>query len=54
MSTSPDSSWSSALRNCARSVLAPLAVSRNTFSAPAARNRLTCVSTLWPSVDTRA
>ena len=35
ISTSPDSSWLSALRNCVRSVLAPLAVSRNTLSAPA-------------------
>ncbi len=33
---------------------APLAVSQNTFSAPAARSCFTCASTLWPSVETRA
>src|ERR1019366_3673713 len=33
---------------------APLAVSRKTFSAPAARNCFTCASRLWPSVDTLA
>jgi len=54
ISTSPLPSWSSAWRNCARSARAPLAVSRKTFSAPAARNCFTCASTLWPSVDTRA
>jgi type I restriction enzyme S subunit len=32
----------------------PLAVSRKTFSAPAARNCFTCASRLWPSVDTLA
>jgi transposase len=46
--------WSSTRRSWARSVFAPLAVSRQTFSAPAARNCFTCASTLWPSVDTRA
>jgi len=33
---------------------APLAVSRNTFPAPAWRNCFTCASTLWPSAETRA
>jgi hypothetical protein len=34
-------SWSSTRRSWARSVFAPLAVSRQTFSAPAARNCFT-------------
>jgi hypothetical protein len=38
ISTSPLSSWSSALRSWLRSVLAPLAVSRNTFLHPALAN----------------
>ena len=54
ISTSPLASWSRARRNWTRSVFAPLAVSRKTFSAPAARNCFTCASTLWPSVDTLA
>jgi hypothetical protein len=41
-------------RNCAGSVLVPLATSRNTCAAPAARKAATCAATLWPSVDTRA
>jgi hypothetical protein len=54
MRTSPASSWSRTRRSWARSVFAPLAVSRHTFSAPAARDCLACPSRLWPSVDTRA
>jgi hypothetical protein len=39
-STSPALSWASARRNCGRSAAAraPLATSRNTFPAPAARS----------------
>jgi hypothetical protein len=40
--------------SCARSILAPLATSRNTFPAPAARSWRTCAASLCPSVDTRA
>src|SRR3954462_7527494 len=54
ISTSPASSWSSALRSWLRSILAPLAVSRNTFLQPALVSWRTCASTLWPSVETRA
>src|SRR3954454_16867036 len=54
ISTSSGPSASSARRSCVRSVLAPLATSRNTFSAPAAVRAVTCASTLWPSVDTLA
>src|SRR6516164_5826812 len=52
--TSPGPSSANTRRSCARSVLAPLAVSRNTFPAPAARSWRTCTVTLCPSVDTRA
>jgi hypothetical protein len=41
------SSWPMTRRNRARSALAPLAVSRKTFSAPAARSCFTCGSRLW-------
>jgi len=54
ISTSPGSSASITRRSCARSVLAPLATSRNTFLHPALVSWRTCASTLWPSVDTRA
>jgi hypothetical protein len=53
-STAPASSWPSNRRSWARSVLAPLATSRNTFLHPALVSWRTCASTLWPSVDTRA
>ncbi len=41
-------------RSWTRSVLAPLATSRNTFLHPALVSWRTWASTLWPSVDTRA
>ena len=49
----PASSWSSARRSCARSVFAPLATSRNTFTAPPTVSVATCAGAVWPSVDTR-
>jgi hypothetical protein len=54
INTSPAASVAIAFRSCARSVLAPLATSRNTFPAPAAFKAATCAATFWPSVDTRA
>ena len=45
---------SSALRSWVRSVLAPLATSRNTFEHPALASWRTCASTLCPSVETLA
>jgi hypothetical protein len=38
----------------ARGSLAPLATSRNTLAAPAARKAATCVAALWPSVPSQA
>jgi hypothetical protein len=54
ISTSPGCRAPITRRGCARSVLAPLATSRNTFLHPALVSWRTCASTLGPSVDTLA
>jgi hypothetical protein len=43
ITTSPASSWSSKRRSCARSVLAPLATSRNTLNAYLVRAGFACL-----------
>jgi hypothetical protein len=52
ISTSPAPRAPIAQLSCDRSVLAPLATSRNTFATPAAFKAATCAATLWPSVET--
>jgi hypothetical protein len=54
ITTSPGPVPASNRRSCRRSVLAPLATSRNTFPAPAARSWRTCAASLCPPVDQHA